>query len=102
MPGKMEINAGVEAFRSTPDAILLDVRNDFEYVKGHIPGSRNLALSRLLAEAEAELPDRSRPLFVYCQSGARSARSAKLLELLGYEAVTDIGGIADYTGPKEV
>ena len=28
-------------------------------------------------------------------------RAGKLLELLGYESVTDLGGIADYTGPKE-
>ena len=102
MANKMEIHAGVEACRANPSAILLDVRNDFEYAQGHIPGSRNLALSRILAEAEAELPDKSCPLFVYCQSGARSARSAKLLELLGYEQVTDIGGIASYTGEKEV
>ena len=101
MPNKMEINAGVEACRITENAILLDVRNDFEYATGHIPGSRNLALSRILKEAEAELPDKTAPLFVYCQSGARSARSAKLLELMGYETVTDIGGIADYRGPQE-
>ncbi|MBQ2855421.1 MAG: rhodanese-like domain-containing protein [Oscillospiraceae bacterium] len=101
MPVKKEIHAGVQEAGSVPDALLVDVRNDFEYNTGHIPGSFNLALSRILKEAEEQLPDKAQPLYIYCQSGARSARAAKLLELMGYENVTDIGGIADYTGPRE-
>jgi len=98
---KKDMNSGLEAFRNTPNALLIDVRNPSEYDGGHIPGSINFAMSRVLREAEAEFPDKSQPLFVYCQSGARSARAGKLLELLGYESVTDLGGIASYTGPKE-
>ena len=98
---KKEIHEGLEEFRATPGALLVDVRNPSEYDGGHIPGSCNFALSRILQEAEAEFPDKSQPLYVYCQSGARSARAGKLLELLGYESVTDLGGIASYTGPKE-
>ena len=98
---KKEIHEGLEEFRATPGALLVDVRNPSEYDGGHIPGSCNFALSRILQEAEAEFPDKSQPLYVYCQSGARSARAGKLLELLGYESVTDLGGIAGYTGPKE-
>ena len=98
---KKEMMSGLEEFRATPNALLVDVRNPSEYGAGHIPGSINFALSRILQEAEAEFLDKGQPLFVYCQSGARSARAGKLLELLGYESVTDLGGIADYTGPKE-
>lgn len=98
---KKEINAGVEECHTMENAILVDVRNDFEYQSGHIPGSCNLALSRILKEAEETFQDKSLPLYLYCQSGARSGRAAKLLELMGYETVTDLGGIADYTGPKE-
>ena len=98
---KKEMMSGLEEFRASPNALLVDVRNPSEYGAGHIPGSINFALSRILQEAEAEFPDKGQPLFVYCQSGARSARAGKLLELLGYESVTDLGGIADYTGPKE-
>ena len=98
---KKEMNAGLEAFRNTPNALLIDVRNPSEYDGGHIPGSINFAMSRVLKEAENEFSDKAQPLFVYCQSGARSARAGKLLELLGYESITDLGGIASYTGPKE-
>ena len=98
---KKEMNAGLEEFRATANALLVDVRNPSEYDGGHIPGSINFALSRILQEAEEAFPDKAQPLFVYCQSGARSARAGKLLDLMGYESVTDLGGIASYNGPKE-
>lgn len=98
---KVEMQAGLEEFRATSNALLVDVRNPSEYDGGHIPGSMNFAMSRILQEAEEAFPDKAQPLFVYCQSGARSGRAGKLLELLGYESVTDLGGIASYTGPKE-
>ena len=98
---KKEMNAGLEEFRATANALLVDVRNPAEYNGGHIPGSINFAMSRILQEAEEAFPDKAQPLYVYCQSGARSARAGKLLDLMGYESVTDLGGIADYNGPKE-
>ena len=98
---KKEIHAGLEEMKQVPNALLVDLRNPAEYSGGHIPGSLNFAMSRILQEAEAEFPDKSQPLYVYCQSGARSARAGKLLDLLGYESVTDLGGIASYNGPRE-
>ena len=98
---KKEIHAGLEEMKNVPNALLVDVRNPAEYNGGHIPGSMNFAMSRILKEAEEEFPDKSRPLYVYCQSGARSARAGKLLDLMGYESVTDLGGICDYTGHRE-
>ena len=98
---KKEMHAGLEEMKSVPNALLVDVRNPSEYNGGHIPGSINFALSRILQEAEGEFTDKSQPLYIYCQSGARSARAGKLLDLMGYEHVVDLGGIASYNGPKE-
>ena len=98
---KKEIHAGLEEMKSVPNALLVDVRNPAEYNGGHIPGSINFAMSRILQEAEEAFPDKAQPLYVYCQSGARSARAGKLLDLMGYESVTDLGGIASYSGPRE-
>ena len=41
------IDHGVEIFRSCPNAILLDVRNENEYADGHIPGSINIPLGKI-------------------------------------------------------
>ena len=43
------------------------------------------------------MPDKSRPLVVYCSAGARSAFAAKALEELGYENVVNLaGGFSDW------
>ncbi len=64
---KTDINSGVEEYRNTPGAVLLDVR-------------------------EAN----DTPLFVYCLRGSRSKKAAGILKSKGYENVKSIGGIKDY------
>ena len=92
-PGLAE---GLETWKSTPGAVLLDVRTPEEYRAGHIPGAQNLPLNRLsAASAPAGVP-----LFVYCHSGARSAQARRILEGAG-RTVTDLGGLMGYRGPLE-
>lgn len=93
---RKDINEGIERFRKTEGAVLLDVREKDEYVQGHVPGSINLPLSRI-----SSIPyEKGTILFVYCLSGARSSRACRWLDHNGYEAV-NIGGIADYHGRLE-
>lgn len=95
-----DINRGVEAFAAVPNAVLLDVRTPQEFREGHIPGSRNLPLQQL-EEISFEVPEENTPLFVYCQSGARSRQAVSLLRHMGYTSVQDIGGICAYRGNVE-
>ena len=97
---KPDISAGLERFRATAGAMLLDVREADEYADGHIPGSINLPLSSL-DTAEITVPEKDRPLFVYCLSGARSAQAVARLQKMGYKNVENIGGIRGYQGEKE-
>ena len=97
---KPDIHAGLDRFRATPGAILLDVREPDEYAAGHIPGSMNLPLSAI-DTAEIQLRDPEAPLFVYCLAGTRSARAVARLKSLGYTRVENIGGIRGYRGEKE-
>ena len=46
-----DINAGVEEFRATPGARLVDVRTPGEYAGGHIPGAANVPLQQISAIA---------------------------------------------------
>ena len=96
----LNINEGVRLYASTPDAVLVDVREAGEYAEGHIPGSVNLPPDGFRTP-EAVLPDPSTPLFLYCYTGIRSARAAKLLAAKGYQNVTNIGGLIRYRGPLE-
>ena len=90
-----DINAGVEEFRATPGARLIDVRTAGEYAGGHIPGAVNVPLQQIGAIA-SEVPDKSTPLFVYCMSGARSQQAVGALKQMGY---TDARTIARLTAP---
>lgn len=95
-----DINAGVEEFRRTSGAVLLDVRTIQEYRDGHIPGSKNVPLQSLENIKDA-VEDPTTPVFVYCYSGARSRQAAAMLGGMGYTNVKNIGGIADWNGEIE-
>ena len=92
-----DINSGVRSFLSTEGAMLLDVRTPEEYAEGHIEGSKNIPLQSI-ERTESVIKDKSTPIFVYCRSGARSARAANILKRMGYTNVEDIGGIMSYRG----
>lgn len=71
---------------------ILDVRETDEVEEGIIPGA--LALQRGLLEKHVHehLPDRTRPVFVYCSTGKRSALAADTLLRMGYAEVRNLGG----------
>ena len=81
-------------------AVLIDVRSAEEFAGGHIPGSINLPI-QALRFAPDHLGDLQAPLFLYCHSGARSSRAAKMLQIMGYTHVTDLGALGGYTGELE-
>ncbi len=97
---QLDINQGVEEYRAVPQAILLDVRTPEEYRGGHIPGSKNLPLQQI-EKIESIAEKKETPLFVYCQSGARSRQAVSLLQNMGYVNVNNIGGMAAYRGKAE-
>ncbi len=97
---QLDINHGVEQYKTTSGAILLDVRTPQEYAEGHIPGSRNIPLQEL--DRTVKIANhKDTPLFVHCLSGGRSRQAAAVLKQMGYTNVTNIGGIADYHGKVE-
>ena len=95
-----DINKGVEEFRATPGAILLDVRTPEEYKEAHIPGSLSIPLAALPARY-SELGATDTPLFVHCLSGGRSGQAVSFLKRAGYTNVKNIGGINAYRGKVE-
>ena len=90
------IRKGLEEYRSTPGAILVDVREADEFSAGHIPGAVNAPLSGITSTT---LP-KDAPLFLYCLRGTRSKRAERILKKAGY-TVRSIGGISGYKGEIE-
>lgn len=91
------INQGIEEYRKTEGAVLLDVRTPEEYSEGHIENSVNIPVQAIDRTGE-RLSKKDAALFVYCHSGVRSAHAARLLKKMGYTNVNDIGGILSYRG----
>jgi hydroxyacylglutathione hydrolase len=87
--------ADLSASLSHDAVTLLDVRNDNEWVSGHIAGARHIPLGRL-TDALDSIP-RTRPIVVQCAAGTRSSIGASLLRARGVERVANLtGGIAEW------
>ncbi|MDY5050238.1 MAG: rhodanese-like domain-containing protein [Candidatus Mucispirillum faecigallinarum] len=95
-----DINGELEKAKSINGSIILDVRTISEYKDGHIPNSINIPVEDIESVA-SKYKDKSTPFFVYCLSGARSASAARVMNQMGYENVTDMGGIMRYRGEIE-
>jgi molybdopterin/thiamine biosynthesis adenylyltransferase/rhodanese-related sulfurtransferase len=80
------------ALASAVPPLLIDVREADEFEQGAIKGAIHIPRGNLESRIEAVAPDRSAPVIISCQSGARSAFAAKALQELGYEHVSSLAG----------
>ena len=80
----------VDALRSRGEAVLVDVREASEWEQGHIPGAIHISKSYLEQDIEAAIPDRDRPVVLYCAGGVRSLFAAQTLREMGYTDLTSM------------
>jgi len=76
----------------TPGVRVVDVRTPEEFQGGHLKNAVLLPVDTVEARAAAVLKDKHQPLLVYCHSGTRSAKAAKILKSQGYTAISDLSG----------
>lgn len=72
--------------------ILVDVREESEYVAGHAAGAIHLGKGVIERDIEAKVPDTATPLVLYCGGGFRSALAADALQKMGYTKVVSMDG----------
>ena len=77
-------------YKSTSQAILLDVRTIEEVANGKIHDAKNIVYDDAFAMKLDTLPHL--PIFVYCGSGIRSAKAAKILKEKGYDEIYECAG----------
>ena len=63
---------------------LVDVREDNEWARGHLPGAIHLSKGVIERDIEQTVPDKSTTLVLYCRGGFRSALAADNLQKMGY------------------
>lgn len=82
------------------DHLVLDVREPYEYTRGHIPGSWLVPRGTLEGAVDPHNKHRiepvcraqARPILVVCDTGARSAMAAVTLAHMGFESVVNLAG----------
>lgn len=80
---------------------LLDVRTPDEFNAGAIDNAINIDYFEANFKDELLQLDKNQPLAIYCKSGGRSGRAAKLLKKLGFKEVYDLkGGYLNWTSSK--
>jgi rhodanese-related sulfurtransferase len=72
--------------------VLIDVREDNEWAKGHLPGAVHLGKGIIERDIEQNVPDTGAKLILYCGGGFRSALAAENLQKMGYTNVESMDG----------
>lgn len=79
------------------DVQLIDVRTPEEYEEIHIVNAQNIDFYSPTFEEDISKLDKTKPVIVYCKSGGRSAKCAKIMKEAGFEKVYDLeGGISKW------
>ncbi|MFE0441109.1 rhodanese-like domain-containing protein [Aerococcus sp. NPDC058936] len=71
---------------------IIDVREPYEFKNGHIPGAKNIPLSKVPNYTPKA------QVYVVCQSGMRSKRATKMLLKQGHDVINVRGGMMAWTG----
>jgi len=72
--------------------LLVDVREDSEWAKGHLPGAVHMGRGVIERDIEASVPETGTKIVLYCGGGFRSALVADNLQRMGYTNVESMDG----------
>jgi rhodanese-related sulfurtransferase len=72
--------------------VLVDVREESEWSRGHLPGAIHLGKGIIERDIEQRVPDNGTKVILYCGGGFRSALAADNLQKMGYTNVESMDG----------
>lgn len=75
---------------------LIDVRSPVEFNQGALDGAVNMPVDRF--NCLVDDIDNTKPVLLYCRTGARSEMVKRYLEQLGFDRVYNIGGLLQFAG----
>jgi phage shock protein E len=78
-------------------AKIVDVRTPEEFSEEAYPNAVNIPVDEMQTRLN-EFGEKTKPILVYCASGARSAYAARILKNAGYTDVINAGGLYDMPG----
>ncbi len=88
----IDVKSFAEKLKTTKNTQLLDVRTPEEYATEHIGNAVNVNWNGDDFITKASKYDKSKPVFVYCKVGGRSAQAADKLAELGFKEIYNLDG----------
>ena len=73
-----------------PEVVLLDVREESEWIKAHAKEAQYLGKGVLERDLETRFPDKTREIIMYCGGGYRSALTCDAAQKMGYTNVKSL------------
>ncbi len=81
------------------NSCIIDIRDKYEYILGHIKNSINIPLNYILTLPDKYL-DFTTTYYIYCESGNKSRKVCTFLNGMGYNVIDLIGGYNEYIDDK--
>ena len=88
-------NININSLLSINNPKIIDIRSNYNFINGHIPGSINITSSELLNNYKKYL-NKNETYYIYCQSGSRSKLIVNELSKLGFKVIYINGGYNAY------
>ena len=89
---EVDLNQTRQRLANNPDAILMDVREDKEWVTSHAAGAVHLGKGILERDIELVVPNKGAEMIMYCGGGFRSVLTAEVAQRMGYTNVHSLIG----------
>ena len=89
---EVDLNQTRQRLANNPDAILMDVREDKEWMTGHTVGAVHLGKGILERDIELVVPNKDAEVIMYCGGGFRSVLTAEVAKRMGYTNVHSLIG----------
>lgn len=98
---KLSAKEFAEVLEKESSPQLLDVRTAGEFAGGHLEHAVNIDWNGGQFQEQVAVLDKSKPVYVYCLSGGRSASAATSLREQGFEKVYEMpGGMMEWRSEK--
>lgn len=96
---KLSVADYEKKLNETSNEIIVDVRTPEEYQSGHLVNATLINYYDSDFKEQISKLDKSKPVYVYCKAGVRSASAAKILKESGFKEVYDLqGGFDAWSG----
>jgi len=89
---EITIKQARERLKSNPNAVLVDVREDFEWNAGHAAEALHLGKGILERDIEKAIANPDTEIIMYCGGGFRSALTCDAAQKMGYRNVHSLIG----------